>query len=89
MKFYKVTCHTPFVGEESDFYIKSYNEEDLRRQVDDCVFDNGSDWYDTQTLEECDMTEDDYYAECGVTSLEEITKEEYLKNCPWDREALK
>lgn len=88
MKFYKVTCHTPFVGEESDFYIKCYDERDLRRQVDDCVYDNGSDWYDEQTLEEYDMTEDDYYADCGVTSLEEITKEEYLKQHPWDREVV-
>jgi hypothetical protein len=58
MKFYHLTCHTPFVGEEADFYIKSFDESDLRRQIVDCVFDNG----------------------------EEITKEEYLKNCPWDKE---
>ena len=34
------------------------------------------------------LSEEDYYADCGVTSLEEITKEEYLKNCPWDREVV-
>lgn len=88
MKFYKVTCHTPFVGEESDFYIKCYDENDLRRQIDDCVYDNGNDWYDSETLYENDMSEDDYYAECGVSGFEEITKEEYLRYCPWDREEI-
>lgn len=84
MKFYIVTCHTPFVGEENDFYIKSNDEADLRRQIDECVYDNGLEWYDERALEECDMSEDDYYADCDVTSLKEITKEEYLEYCPWD-----
>ena len=86
MKFYKITCHTPFVGEETDYYIKSYDESDLCRQIDDCVYENGNDWYDSETLYENDMSEDDYYAECGVSRYEEITKEEYLRHCPWDKD---
>ena len=85
MKFYRVTCYTPFVGEESDFYIKSFDETDLRRQVDDCVYENGLEWYDEQTLEENDMSEDDYYANCGVSLIKEITKDEYYKECTWDK----
>lgn len=83
MKYYKITCHTPFVGEEADYYLKSYNDSDLRRQIDECVYDNGSDWYDAETLEENDMTEDDYYSECGVRCIEEVTEEEYYKAYPW------
>ena len=88
MKFYRVVCYTPFVGEESDCYIKSYHEGELRRQIDDCVYENASNWYDDQTLKENDMSEDDYYADCGASSVKEISKEEYLKHCPWDRKVI-
>ena len=83
MKYYKIVCYTPFVGEENTYYIKSFNHEDLVRQIDDCVYENGVDWLDNEILKENDMTEEEYFAECGCWEVKEITIEEYLKNNPW------
>ena len=79
MKYYCVKCYTPFVGEENEFYIATNSRAELERFADECAYDNGNEWYDEQTLEEHDMTEDDYYADCGYF-IEEIDKEEYDKN---------
>ena len=85
MKYYKITCHTPFVGEENDFYIKVFHDEELRREIDECVYECGMEWYDEQTLEENDMDEEEYFAECGVRSVKEINEEEYYEACPWEK----
>ena len=85
MKYYKITCHTPFVGEENDYYISVFNNEELYREIDECVYENGNEWYNEQTLEEQDMTEDEYYARCGVSGIDEISEEEYYEACPWAR----
>ena len=89
MKYYKVVCGTPFLGEENDFYIRVFNDEELRREVDECVYECGNEWYDEQTLEENDMDEEEYYAGCYVIKCEEITEEEYYEACPWDRKEEK
>lgn len=79
MKYYRITCYTPFVGEENDYYIATDSRKDLERFADDCVYDNGNEWYDELTLEEQDMTEEDYYADCGC-HIEEIDEEEFNKH---------
>ena len=79
MKYYRITCYTPFVGEENDYYIATDSRKELERFADDCVYDNGNEWYDELTLEEQDMTEEDYYADCGCY-IEEIDKEEFEKH---------
>lgn len=79
MKYYRITCYTPFVGEENDYYIATDSRKDLERFADECVYDNGNEWYDEQTLEEQDMTEEDYYADCGC-HIEEIDEEEFKKH---------
>ena len=85
MRYYKITCHTPFVGEENDYYIATESRKELEAFIDECIYENGNEWYDEQTLEEQDMTEEEYYADCGVSSIEEISEEEYYEACPWDR----
>jgi hypothetical protein len=70
VKYYKITCYTPFVGEENDYYIATEFEDELLKFAADCVYENGNDWYDEQTLEENDMTEEEYYAECGYRCVE-------------------
>ena len=89
MKYYRVTCHTPFVGEENDYYIATESRKELEAFIDECVYENGNEWYDEQTLEEQGMTEDEYYADCGVSCVEEIYEEEYYEACPWDRKEEK
>ena len=86
MKYYKITCYTPFVGESNDYYIKTNSQKEFEKLADECVYENANEWCDDQTLEENGMSEDDYYADCGYYS-EEIDREEYLENCPWDDEA--
>lgn len=89
MRYYKVTCHTPFVGEENDYYIATESRKELDKFIDECIYENGNEWYDEQTLEEQGMTEDEYYADCGVSGIEEISEEEYYEACPWDRKEEK
>ena len=78
-KFYRVTCYTPFIGEENDYYIATDLHDELIAFADDCAYENALEWCDDQTLEENDMTEDDYYAECGYR-IREISEEEYREN---------
>lgn len=84
MKYYKITCGTPFVGEENDYYLKIFRDEELQEAVDECIYECGNEWYDERSLEENDFTEEEYYAECHVISIEEITEEEYHEACPWE-----
>ena len=85
MKYYLVTCATPFVGEENDYYVAVESKEDLDAFVLDVIYENANEWYDLQTLDENDMTEDEYYAGCHARRVEEITEEEYYDACPWER----
>ena len=84
MKYYKIVCRTPFCGEECEYFIKVFHDEELRRVIDECVYETGMEWYDSELLDVYDYTEDEYYAECGVKSIDEITEEEYREACPWE-----
>ena len=57
MKYYKITCGTPFLGEENDFYESGLSIEDLHERgvINECLYETGNEWYDEQTLEENDM----------------------------------
>lgn len=79
MKYYRVTVYTPFYGEEADHYVKAESKGKLEDIACDLVYENALEWCDDQTLEENDMTEDDYYAECGYR-IREISEEEYREN---------
>ena len=84
MTYYKITCSTPFVGEENNYYLKIFHDDELQKAVDECVYECSNEWYDERSLEENDFTEEEYYAECHVISIEEITEEEYYEACPWE-----
>lgn len=79
MKYYRVTVYTPFCGEEADHYIKAESRGKLEDIAADLAYENGLEWCDDQTLEENDMSEDDYYAECGYR-IQEIDEDEYREN---------
>ena len=85
MLYYKITCGTPFVGEENDYYIATDSRKELEKFIDECIYVNGLEWYDRDTLESYDFTEEEYYAECHLANLCEITEEEYYEACPWDK----
>ena len=87
MKYYKIVCGTPFVGEENEFYWAGSSIKDLRERgvIMDCLYETGNEWYDEQTLEENDMDDDEYYAGCYVVKIEEITQDEYYEACPWEK----
>lgn len=88
MKYYKITCGTPFFGEENDFYETGSSIDDLyeRGIISECLFETGNEWYD---LEENDMDDDDCYAGCYVIKIEEITQDEYYEACPWAKNERK
>ena len=88
MRYYKITCGTPFVGEENDFYIATDNKKELDRFIDECIYDNALEWYDEYELEMHDMTEEDYFAESGLVDLQEISEEEFYDACPWAKEEI-
>ena len=84
MKYYKIVCQTPFCGEECEYYIKVVDNGELQKVTDECIYETGMEWYDGELLDIFDYTEDEYFAECGVKSIEEITEEEYCEVCPWE-----
>lgn len=85
MKYYRITCQTPFVGENNDYFLATDFKDELEIYAYECAYENGLEWYDEQTLEEIGMTEEEYYEECTVSSIEEITEKEYYENCPWKK----
>lgn len=89
MKYYKITCGTPFVGEENDYYIATNSEKELKKFIDDCEYENGLEWYDDDMLELYGFTDEEYFAECHLVDLREITEEEHYEECPWDRKEEK
>lgn len=86
MKYYKIVCRTPFCGEECEYFINVIDDGELQKVVDECVYETGMEWYDDELLDVYGYTKDEYYAECGVKSIDEITEEEYLIANPWERE---
>ena len=77
-KCYKITPHTPFVGEDSEAYWKGDIKSDkFRRWGDECVYENAQEWLDQVTIDDYyDGDEEAYWEECGY-SLKEISEEEY------------
>lgn len=80
-KYYCITCETPFVGEENDYYIATDDQNELDAFVKDCIYENGNEWWD----ESCGMDEEEYFEGCNVKSIVEITAEEFYEACPWER----
>lgn len=80
-KYYCITCETPFVGEENDYYIATNDQKELDAFVAECIYENGNEWWD----EDCGMSEEEYYEGCDVKSIVEITAEEFYEACPWER----
>ena len=85
MIYYKITCGTPFSGEENDYYIATNSKKELEKFIDECIFENGLEWCDDDTFELYGFTEEEYFAECHLIDLREITEEEYYEACPWDK----
>ena len=79
MKYYKIICGTPFVGEENEYYIAANSEKELNKIIDECIYENGLEWCDDDMLEVYDYTEEEYFAECHLVDLREITEEEYYE----------
>ena len=87
MRYYRITCHTPYVGEDNDYYVAVNNMAELEEAIENCVIENANEWYDEEIKEDY-PNEEEYYAEC-YHELEEVYKEEYLENNPWDREEIR
>jgi hypothetical protein len=79
-KYYCIECHTPYCGEDNDYYFTcSYdpNSNEFAEIIDDFVATNATEWWDEDTEENYDSF-CDYFADCYF-SLWEITKEEYVQ----------
>lgn len=79
-KYYHVTAHTPFCGEERDYYVFTDSEEELYQFLNEAVYDNAAEWWDS----DCGMDIEEYYEE-SYTTFEEITFEEFKEH---EREGL-
>lgn len=84
MKYYEIHCETPYCGEDNYYYFKTDDKEKLKEYAQECLYENGNEWYDDQAEEDY-PDENDYFNECNYT-IKEITREEYLDECPWERE---
>lgn len=79
-KYYYIECHTPYCGEDNDYYFSSSHDPDsneFAKIVDDFVAENATEWWDG-TPEEAYDNFTDYLADCYF-SLWEITKEQYIQ----------
>ena len=85
MKYYRITCYTPYCGEQNEFYARVNNTRELLELADEFTIDNANEWYDEEEVGEDYPEIEDYYAECSYT-LAEIDAEEYYENNPWDEE---
>ena len=72
MRYFRVTCKTPYCGEENDYYFATEDMEALESFVADVIAENADEWYDEN---ECGPWED-YWAEC-YADTEEIDEETY------------
>ena len=90
MKYFKITCDTPYCGTEMVDYQKAEKAEDLKEYADELNRTNAESYeylvsgWDDENFE--DLTEeerqeelDNYYADCGYT-IEEVSKEEFKEN---------
>ena len=84
MKYYKITCYTPYCGEENTYYFKTKDPAALAKFIDECVIENADEWHNEQVEEDYHNIEE-YYDDCTYC-WKLITKEEYEEECPWDRE---
>lgn len=74
VKYYRVTAHTPFCGEENDYYIATDSLQELHEFMDECAYDNGLEWYE----DDLEMDDATYFDEC-YCDYEEILEFEYLQ----------
>lgn len=82
MKYYRVTAHTMYCGEELIDYIATESEEELQQfkqalteecaaEWEPCWVDYAEEGYDSE-----EDWQDAYYSDCGTTT-EEISEEEF------------
>ena len=83
--YYRITCYTPYCGEENDYYTRVKDDKELLKFADEFIIDNANEWYDESEVGEDYPDIEDYYAECYY-KIEEITAKEYYENNPWDKE---
>ena len=84
-KYYIITCHTPYCGEQNEYYARVKDNKELFNIANEFTIDNANDWYDEEEVGEDYPEIEDYYAECYY-NIEEIAAEEYYENNPWDKE---
>lgn len=84
MKYYRITCYTPYCGEENTYYFKTKDPAALAKFIDECVIENADEWRNDQVEEDYHNIEE-YYDDCTYC-WKLITKEEYEEECPWDKE---
>ena len=68
MKYYRIISETPYCGEDRADYFATDNEKELYEYAEECCYNNAIEWYDE---EDCDMNEEEYFAECDYY-IEEI-----------------
>ena len=79
MVYYHCIVYTPFCGEEADVYIADTDYQYAEWKAYDAAKENGMEWFDFRDLEDENFDEDEYYAQCGFRSMEQITEQEYNK----------
>ena len=85
MIYYHCVVYTPFCDEEADVYIADTDYSYVEWKAYDAARENGIEWLDDEILNE-EFDEDEYFAECGFKSMEQITEQEYhkaMKNGEW------
>ena len=81
MRYWHARVYTPFCGEEADVYIQAENQEQAMFKAREAACENGMEWFEApdwcEDYADLDDAVEDYYAQCGVSYLDAITKDEY------------
>lgn len=96
MKYYRVTAHTMYCGEELTDYIATESEEELQQFKQDLIEECAAEWepcwvdYAEEGYDSEEDWQDAYYSDCGAT-VEEISEEEFKQETKahWPFELVK
>lgn len=81
VKYYKVTTHTPYCGENIIHYLRIEDNEDIESYKEilwDWADEDAYEWWDEQAKEDYYDNFDEFRAGCGYI-IEEVSRAEYVR----------
>ena len=87
MLYYEIKCSTPYINEESYYYVKieKHNLQNIDDIANNYMYRFVEFLYDEQARKDYNDKFDDYFNDCHYI-VAQISREEYYDKCFWDKE---